>query len=83
MCKSYFHISFHHTLCRLIDLGSISQVSGAGQGLKRSQTSSRPSGDMQPLLSLAASANAVGVGVINASAGYVLESMLLALKLIL
>ncbi|KAJ1525142.1 hypothetical protein ONE63_009978 [Megalurothrips usitatus] len=54
---------------RLVDLGSISHVSGSGQGLRRSQTSSRPSGDVQPLMSLAVSANTVGASVISAAVG--------------
>lgn len=52
---------------RLVDLGSISQATSAGQGLRRSQTSSNPSGDIQPLMSLAVSANAVGVSLMNAA----------------
>ncbi|XP_034255321.1 phospholipase D1 isoform X2 [Thrips palmi] len=55
----------HH---RLVDLGSISQNSRNSCGFRSSQTSSRPSGNVQPLMSLAASANAVGAGLINATA---------------
>lgn len=65
----YKNINFF--VCRLVDLGSISQVAGSNSGLRRSQTSSRPREDVQPIMSLAASTNAVGVSVINASGGYV------------